>query len=363
MNNMRFRNAAVIYAAVATLLAACGGSQQIGAPGAMPQSRAFATHAQHGGSWMLPEAKGEDLLYASNQNDVDEGVYVFSYPKGKLVGELTGFSYNAPAGLCSDSKGNIFVTSGWLSSSGQFHGQIDEYAHGGVSPIETLSDPAAANGCAIDPTTGNLAVTNWAGQAGSFDHGDVAIYANAQGTPTIYYTSTIYWYWYCAYDDNGNLFVDGYAEGGPYPLAELPAGSSSFLNVTLDQESFSPGSLQWVNGDLLIAGGTSNKLPIELYTAQISGTTGTIVETTTLKSKRHAAPLYAQFWTQGGNVIGPSHSHNRLEFWKYPAGGHPMRAIKGQPSAEFIGVAISLGSKSLKTLTTNKKRPRRTKPA
>jgi hypothetical protein len=340
----------VLSISALVLLAACGGSQPpIGAPGTMPESRATAAHADHRGSWMLPEAKNDDLLYASNQSAVDEGVYVYSYPKRKLVGELTGFSYNTPAGLCSDSKGNIFVTSGWLSSSGQFHGQIDEYAHGGVSPIETLSDPAAANGCAIDPTTGNLAVTNWAGQAGSYDHGDVAIYPNAQGTPTLYYTSTIYWYLYCAYDDNGDLFVDGYAEGGPYPLAVLPTGSTSFLNVTLDQESFEPGSLQWLNGDLLITGGTSNKSPIELYTVQISGTTGTIVEATTLKSKRRAAPLYAQFWTQGGSVIGPSHSDNRLEFWKYPTGGRPMRAIKGQPSTEFIGVAISLGSKSRRT--------------
>lgn len=330
----------------AALLASCGGAQSpIVAPGALPESHASATHPDRSRSWMLPEAKGEDLLYVSNQSGVGEGVYVFSYPKGKLVGELTGFSHNAPAGLCSDSKGNIFVTSGWLTSSNQFQGQIDEYAHGGASPIETLSDPAAANGCAIDPTTGNLAVTNWAGQAGSFDHGDVAVYPNAQGTPTIYYTSSIYWYWYCAYDDKGNLFVDGASEGGPYPLAELPTGSSSFLNVTLDQESFEPGSLQWINGDLVIAGGTSNKLPIELYTTQISGTTGTIVETTTLNSKRRAAPLYAQFLIQGGKVIGPSHADNRLEFWKYPAGGRPVMAIKGSRYDEFFGVAVSLAPK------------------
>ena len=41
--------------AAAALLSACGGSQPpIGAPGAMPQSRAIATHAERGGSWMLP---------------------------------------------------------------------------------------------------------------------------------------------------------------------------------------------------------------------------------------------------------------------------------------------------------------------
>jgi hypothetical protein len=39
----------------------------IGAPGAMPQGHAIATHAERGKSWMLPEAKTEDLLYASQK--------------------------------------------------------------------------------------------------------------------------------------------------------------------------------------------------------------------------------------------------------------------------------------------------------
>jgi hypothetical protein len=39
--------------------AGCGASQPpIGAPGAMPQGTRIATHAEHGKSWMLPEAKG-----------------------------------------------------------------------------------------------------------------------------------------------------------------------------------------------------------------------------------------------------------------------------------------------------------------
>jgi len=51
---------------VAVLVAGCGTLQPpIGAPGAMPQSRAIATHDERGGSWMLPEAKSERLLYVS----------------------------------------------------------------------------------------------------------------------------------------------------------------------------------------------------------------------------------------------------------------------------------------------------------
>ncbi len=62
---------------MAALLAGCGESQSpIGAPGGMPQTSAIATHAERGKSWMLPEAKSEDLLYISTFN----GVTVYSYP-------------------------------------------------------------------------------------------------------------------------------------------------------------------------------------------------------------------------------------------------------------------------------------------
>jgi hypothetical protein len=43
---------------VGMTLSGCGGSQPpIGAPGAIPQNSSIATHAERGGSWMLPEAK------------------------------------------------------------------------------------------------------------------------------------------------------------------------------------------------------------------------------------------------------------------------------------------------------------------
>ena len=43
------------------LLAGCGGSQApIGAPGAMPQTSAAEDQVERDGSWMKPEAKGED---------------------------------------------------------------------------------------------------------------------------------------------------------------------------------------------------------------------------------------------------------------------------------------------------------------
>lgn len=45
------------------LLAGCGGAQNAGAPQGAIGSQSLG----HSGRWMLPEAKGEDLLYVSNQ--------------------------------------------------------------------------------------------------------------------------------------------------------------------------------------------------------------------------------------------------------------------------------------------------------
>ena len=68
-------------------LAGCGGSQPpIGAPGAVSQDRPIATHAARGGSWMLPEAKSEDLLYVA---DYGSGVFVYSFRPSRI--KFVGF--------------------------------------------------------------------------------------------------------------------------------------------------------------------------------------------------------------------------------------------------------------------------------
>src|SRR5580700_6025837 len=128
---------AVIFA-----LAGCGGAGTTVPQGAMAQSRAHKAS----GSWMLPEAKGDDLLYLS----AARGIYVYSYPKGKHVGTLTTPNYAAYE--CADATGDVFITSVEGSQQGVY-----EYAHGGSQPINFLP-LTEARACSVDPTTGNLAV-------------------------------------------------------------------------------------------------------------------------------------------------------------------------------------------------------------
>src|SRR5579862_4518556 len=87
----------------AALFAGCGGSHPlIGAPGAMPQSRAVATQAKHGGSWILSEAISGNLIYAVGGCG---GICIISYPKGKLDGAIPGYIGHYFEATCSDANG------------------------------------------------------------------------------------------------------------------------------------------------------------------------------------------------------------------------------------------------------------------
>src|SRR5579863_4497346 len=133
---------ALFVAAAAALLQGCGGPQVMGA-----QAGTNAAGARS----PVKAAASKILLYVS---DVETGtVQFYDYPDPKQsVGELTGFG--APMGLCSDASGNVWITDGKNQN-------IVEYAHGGTSAIGTVSDSGyAPYACSVDPTTGNLAVSN-----------------------------------------------------------------------------------------------------------------------------------------------------------------------------------------------------------
>jgi hypothetical protein len=105
MKSLGFGCCALCNFVAAAMLAGCGGSQPpIGAPGAMVQTSETATHGDRGKSWMLPESKGEDLLYVSNSSG---DVSIYRYQQRNLVGVLTGFML--PLGECVDKTANVYI--------------------------------------------------------------------------------------------------------------------------------------------------------------------------------------------------------------------------------------------------------------
>lgn len=320
----------------AALLAGCGVLQQaqdqmqppIGMPGAIPQSRTIVEHAGRGRSWMLPEARSSDLLYIAD--DAGGEVLAFSYPRGKLLGTLTGFKY--PNGLCSDQRGNVFVAN--------FQGEdIPEYAHGGTVPIATLDDYGYfPRGCSVDPTTGNLAVTNYATVIQ--EQGNVEIYPDASGRPATYVDPSIYNYWFCGYDDQGDLFVDGTNASGEFVFSELRAGASEFSDLTINEPVGNPGAIQWDGAYIALTSTHGFQKRTEaVYQLEISSSGVTVAGTTTLLLPR--GNFWGQSWIDGHRII-QSEPFRSAHFWGYPKGGNPMKTLHKVRGNELFGVTVSV---------------------
>ena len=287
----------------------------IGAAGAMPQGHAVR----------------QTLLYTSSI--LTNLVSIFAYPKGTPVGSLSGFE--EPLGLCTNAAGDVFVVDGKAQN-------IVKFAHGGSSPIDTLDD--AGNepyGCAVNVKTGDLAV------AGGFpDHGvvaNVALYHKGMGSPTILTDSEFALFYWCTYDDRGNLFLEG-SYGGTGAIAELPHGSSQLVRLSVDT-SFAPGgAIQWDGRYLVVADNPPPRkhAPTTLYQFQVSGTTATLVNTILLRSgTRNLNASGTQFWIDGAWVIAPKTSNANVARWPYPAGGAANRTFK--VDSKQFGATVSHG--------------------
>jgi hypothetical protein len=312
-----------------SILVGCGGSQISLPVGATASSGLRSTQSPQQRSWMAPQLQNTDLLYVSDESG---SVYVYSYPKGQLVGTLTGFSN--PAGACSDKSGNVFITDTPAT-------EIFKYAHGGKHPIESIVDSGGyPEGCAVDATTGDLAVTNYEAIVRK-GPGNITVFSNGTHTATTYSDPAVNAFLFCGYDGAGNLYADGINAGTTESeFVKLARGSTQLSNIMLNKRVAFPGGVQWRDGAMI----TEDVSTDRVYRVAISGSKGTITRTTILKRDR--SNLLAQFWIEGHTIILPdgktSRRANRVGFWPYSDGGLPTKILGAPGSAELLGVTVSL---------------------
>jgi len=262
----------------------------------------------------------QSRVYKSTSNDllyvVSEGVTeFFTFPQGESVGSTD----NGAVGICTDAKGNIWVTN--------YDGYAYEYAHGGTQIIDTLYFRVRSplSGCAVNKSTGNLAITVTA------DYGQVYIFWNTDGTGTAYKTPFPRPY-KCAYDDQGNLFVDG--SGSTFEVAELPKGASQFKLLSFDAgKSQGAGSIRY-DGKYMAISTRVKKRPV-LYRFQVAGSAGEVERKTPFQQMWKAS----SFWIQGKTLIGAT--RHDVGLWNWPRGGKPYGVLDIQSAQDF---AISPGS-------------------
>jgi hypothetical protein len=267
----------------------------------------------------------DDLLYVADS--AANAVYVYRWRTGALKQTLTDFS--GVNGVCADQAGNV-----WIADAGAF--ELQEYAHGGTQPIASLSDPGEYPfSCAIDPSSGDLAVTNL---NASYHGGNVGIYKKAGGTPRFYTDPAFHSYFSCAYDDKGDLFVDGADKRKHVEFAELVHGGKSLTAIKLRKlpaKILIAGGVQW-DGKYIAIG--SQLSPAAIYQIRVTGSTGTVVGTTPLDEVQ----IVIGFWKQGSKVVAPDALAGEINFYDYPSGGDPTKVIShsGEPVAAVVSKGV-----------------------
>lgn len=300
-------------------LAGCGGAVSTGSvPTAMTPSV-----AHHGTS------TSGALIYATGGCG---GICVVSYPKGQIVASISASRVGVP---CSDNAGNVFVPN---------ETQVLEYAHGGTTPIATLTlskTPVNSYNCAVDPTTNDLAVT-YLSSTSTF----VAVFSNESGSPIVYFPKIDAFF--CGYDDAGNLFVDGYYNSNVPTLSELRYGQSTFIRLSTSGLLGSAGQVQWDGSYLTLENIGDQNIATTISRLSISGYSATVVSTAPLNGNTNRTTLS---WIYGGNVLLPYSIRagrvNRIGIWPYPHGGGMKSAIKFKKSRGWLfdGLTVSSASK------------------
>jgi hypothetical protein len=312
------------------MLAACGGSQVTPASGPAPTSHSINARGE---SWIAARAENWDLLYVSNVNGT---VTVYRYWPRELVGTLAGF--DRPKGECVDSRGDIYVTD-------RVAEDIVEFRHGSTKRVAILADSGYQDyACAVDPTTGNLAVAN-SYQTDGYK-GAIAIYKRARGSPRLYRIEGLIHPQTCAYDPHGDMLV-----ASDYPqdheqavaIAYLPKGRTTFIHLDLDLSGLQTDGVYNVQWDGKYWALLYNNNIVRFQIADDGR--ATYEGTTYLDGNEEddmrffIANFSDKLRKQETQIVAAQTSDVR--YWKYPSGGKAIGTLSKEVDEPY-GVAVSL---------------------
>ncbi len=235
---------------------------------------------------------------------------IFNYPKStKQIGTINDVGGQG----CTNVLYGYGKKTFWIVAA---FNQITEYEVP-QTPVKTLSisDGSMPSSCAMDKS-GNLAVGILDGPS----TGDVVIFNNASGSGTFVKTPLAREY-FDGYDNQGNLFFDGFVGSYTFQLEELPKGSNTVKTIATSNRVQFPGSVQWDGTYLTVFDQGTNSL----YRYQVSGTNATLKGTVSLVG----AGDCAQTWIATGVVYCGDASNDNGSVYKYPAGGSPLAVFTG----------------------------------
>jgi hypothetical protein len=339
MNPSSFARYALVIMAGAGLLAGCGGNGGSSlAPTSISSAGRDAAHitkalmvngvlitAAHPALFRQPAESPDKKHHHKKKPDQyitdfnDSNAFEFNYPKGdSSIGSIANLTN--PQGECTKNGKKTF----WVAATGSE--VIDEFNAGGSTPISTLSVASAGEpaGCAVDPTTGNLAAT-------IINNGEVVVFANASGSGTTY-QSGLSEAFFASYDKDGNLFVDGLNSAG-VGLVELTKGGNNFQNISLSNSIEFPGNVQWDGTYVTV----NDQNAHDIYQYTVSGTTAALKGTVSLSGSSDCD----QTWIAKGVVYCPDAGAANGKVYKYPAGGSPIATLTATFSEPIGAVQVT----------------------
>jgi hypothetical protein len=247
---------------------------------------------------------------------------------GKLLGQIDDLS--EPQGIATDGKANLYIADTADSA-------IKIYAPPYKKAPKVLGDPGQYPVSVAVTYDGEfVAVGNLISTSGG--PGNILIFKKGKTKYKIS-SSTLARVYFCAFDADGNLYVDGENASGQVVVGEIANATKGgrklttlkYTGVTIGF----PGGIEVTTHDK-IAILDQESATIYTFNQPVNGSLGSPIETTVLTGA--SDPVTFAFTASNKDLWGASAATTGVAEFAYPAGGNPVKEF--MEGGEPIGVAL-----------------------
>ncbi len=258
-------------------------------------------------------AKGGASIIVSDATD--NVVDIFNVA-GRQTAQLTGFSQ--PQGLALDTAGDLYVADTGNS-------RIQVYTAGFKGTPTTINDPGESPASVTIDSKGNLGVTNILTTSGG--PGSVSFFNKGGTLLTTLSNANFAKIIFDAFDDKGDLYIDGTNASGAFVAGEVVGGvSGKAITILATGNAIGyPGGIA-ISSTGKIALDDQENLTIFTYNAPVKGSLGMPIATTPL--------------TGAGDPISFAFTRTNKHIWVADAArGLSAPSVSGEPNKVLVSSA------------------------